>query len=252
MSTLKRKRTYGPSTFPFPGYSQGAKVLTVSRPMFAQSKRRKGFRPGADRVSGYYGRYSKRDGELKFHDVDLDDAVVAAAGTITGTINAIAQGVTESTRVGRKCTLKSINWRWRTYAPEADAVANPAQPDIIRIILYLDKQCNGAAAAVTDILETANYNSFRNLANSGRFTILLDRYVNVNYLTLASDGAGVVSSSENTRAGSYYKRCNIPIEFSSTTGVITEIKSNNLGVCLLSVNGTGGFESKIRLRFSDQ
>ncbi len=42
-------------------------------------------------------RYTVSPGELKFHDLDIDDAAIAAGGTISQvSCNLIAQGVTES------------------------------------------------------------------------------------------------------------------------------------------------------------
>ncbi len=206
---------------------------------------------GFQRTAGFYGRFAPSAGELKFFDLDLDDTVVAAAGGITDSINKIAQGVTEVTRVGRKCTIKSIAWRYQTSLGSFDAQATPQLGQELRIMMYLDKQANGATAAVTDILESADFQSFNNLANSGRFRILMDKIVNITYPSLASDGAGVVSSNGIVRGGRFFKRCNIPIEFSATTGAITEIRSNNIGVLLISNTGVVGFNSKIRLRFSD-
>ncbi len=218
-------------------------------------KRRKvggrAFVPGRDRVGGYYGRYAGRGGELKFHDVDLDDVVVDAAGTVTATVNIIAQGVTESQRVGRKCTLRSINWKYQVNIPEVDGAADPAAGDATRVIMFLDKQANGATATVTDILESADFQSFRNLANSQRFTILHDKMVTLNYNTAASLSANTIDQSNVQRNGSFFKKCNIPLEFSGTNGTIGEIRSNNLGVMLISDAGLSGFASKIRLRFSD-
>ncbi len=106
--------------------SSAANAIVIYDPKAGSSskRRRREFVPGRDRVGGYYGRYAN-GGELKFHDVDLVDAVVAAGFNVTETINIIAQGVTESTRVGRKCTIKSINWHWRVNLPAADAVAVP-------------------------------------------------------------------------------------------------------------------------------
>lgn len=209
---------------------------------------------GYTRRAGYFGRYqygTDGPGELKFHDVDLDDAVVATGGTITPTINIIPQGVTEIQRVGRKCTIRSINWRYRITLPEVDALGTPNPSEMIRIILYHDKQTNGAAATVTGILESADFQSFNNLANKGRFNILLDKSVSLNYQTLASDGANVVSQGGTQRDLTFFKKCTIPIEFDAASGVITEIRSNNLGVLLISSNGICGFDSKFRLRFSD-
>lgn len=210
---------------------------------------------GYERTGGYYGRYNKKDSEeLKFHDVTFSDAVIATAGAIlnTGSINLIAQGTSESERIGRKCTLRAIGLRWDVSMPEQDAVATPETGDVIRMIIYEDKQANGATAAVTDILETADYQSFNNLSNSSRFRTLMDRTWAINYIALASDGAGVVSSPSHILADTFFKKCDIPLEFSATTGALTEIRSNNIGILVISRAGIGGIGGHIRLRFSDQ
>lgn len=213
--------------------------------------RKKSFRRGYSRTGGYYGRFNGIDGELKFHDVDLNDAQVAANGVVTDSINLIAQGITESTRNGRKCTIKTLQWRYRITLPELVDQATPGNPTQVRIIVYVDHQCNGATAAVLDILETADIHSFRNLSNSQRFTILMDKQHVLNYLSMAGDGAGTTAQAFVFREYTWYKKCNIPLEFNSTTGAITEIRSNNVGVILLSSDSIAGFDSKWRLRFSD-
>ncbi len=205
--------------------------------------------PGFTRTGGFFGHAV---GELKFHDIDIDDAAVAAGGTIAiDSVNKIPQGVTEVQRIGRKCTLRSINWRFDIALPEVDAVADPPANDIVRVIVYLDKQANGATAAVTDIVETADYQSFNNLANKHRFRTLMDRSYDLNYLTLASDGAGLVSAGAVIIRDSFFKKINVPVEFSATTGAITEIRSNNIGILLLGKSGASAFTSKMRIRFSD-
>ncbi len=229
-----------------------AGAVMVYRPPVARvAKRRRLFAPGQDRVGGFYGRFSGRGGELKFHDVALTDAVVATAGAITETINIIPQGVTESQRIGRKCTIRSIHWTYQVSMPEQDAVMTPAGGDTLRIILYLDKQCNGETATALLLLETDNVRSFRNLSNSGRFNFLYDKIHNTQYMGLASDGAAVVSQASTISTYRFNKKCDIPIEFNSTTGAIAEIRSNNLGVMLISNQNVVGFSSQFRLRFSD-
>lgn len=209
--------------------------------------------PGVTRVGGFYGRYSGVHGELKFHDVDVNDATISAGGTIlnAGTINIIPQGVTESQRIGRKCTIKSIGWRWRLSLLAQDAGATPVSADTVRVIMYLDKQCNGATAAASDLIESDDFQSFNNLSNSQRFVTLMDRTVTLNVPNMASDAAGVVSSSNYFVDGTFFKKCDIPIEFNSTTGAIAEIRSNNLGILVIGFTGNTVLNSKIRLRFSD-
>ena len=120
---------------------------------------------GYHRTGGFYGRYRATDrfarnggrqAELKFHDLDVDDATVAAGATIAqDSCNKIAQGVTEITRVGRKCTIRMINWRFNIFM---NAAATTNTGDVVRVILFLDKQCNGATAVTTDIVATVPKN----------------------------------------------------------------------------------------------
>ncbi len=188
------------------------------------------------------------DRELKFHDLDIDDVVVAAGGTIAqDSCNLIAQGLTESTRVGRKLNIKSILWRWSIIM--AGATNAGLTTETLRVILYLDKQANGATAAVTDILESADYQSFNNLSNKNRFKTLMDR----TYSLSAGGGtnSGAIQFGEVQEEDMLFMACDIPIEYSLTTGVIAGIRSNNIGVLLLSREGIALFGSKMRLRFAD-
>ncbi len=223
--------------------------VTTGRQARRASKRRAYRRgalavPGYTRTVGYYGR----TGEVKFHDVDLDDAVVAANGTVTASINLIPQGTTEVTRIGRKCTITSIGWKFDMTLP-VSANAAGVSSDHLRVMLILDKQCNGAAATALNVLETDDYQSFNNLANKGRFQTLMDREYDLNYITAAGNGTAN-DWAEAITSDSFYKKCNIPIEFDNTTGAITEIRSNNLFVLLEGRSGVVGFASKIRLRFT--
>lgn len=188
-------------------------------------------------------------GEVKFHDVDLDDAVIGGAA-ITASINLIAQGITEKLRIGRKCRIVTINWRFDINLPEVNGGTDAPSSDITRVIMFWDKSANKATAAVTDILEASDYQSFRNLTNSGRFVMLMDRTYSLNYLTGIGTAADQDYSIVNQH-DTFFKKVNIPIEFTADTGAITEITNNNIGVLLLNKAGVSGFASKIRLRFTD-
>ncbi len=207
------------------------------------------FRPGYDRTGGFYG-YGRRTPEIKFHDVDIDDASIAQNGTILTSACLIAQGATESTRIGRKCTIVGINWRYNLKLSSV-AGANAQSSEQIRLVMYQDKQCNGAAATVTDILESDFYQSFNNIANKKRFRILMDKNYTLNSVGGGGDGA-VNDWPDFYIEDSFYKKCNIPLEFDNTAGAITELKSNNIGVMILSKTGSVSvLDSKCRLRFLD-
>lgn len=222
----------------------------------ARRVRRKSARvvAGYTRRTGNYGRYMPPAGcgpEQKFFDGTLDITSVAQAGAIEDSICKIPQGVTEITRVGRKAVIKSLAYNYSVIVPETHDTATPAHGSQVRVIIFQDKQCNGVTAAVDDILQTANYKSYYNLVNQGRFKILMDRTHNINYQTLASMTDNSFSQSEHQQHYTFYKKLNVPIEFDATSGAITTIRSNNFGILTISKETSPDISSKWRLRFTD-
>ncbi len=216
---------------------------------FVRLTKKKRFRPFRSKVTRDFFNGRTFNIEKKFHDVDIDDTAIANTGTIVlDSCNKIPQGVTEVTRVGRKATIKQINWRFEVRLPTQTAAASAS--DVARIILYHDKQANGATAAVTDLLETANYQSFNNLANKSRFRTLMDRTYDL--VSQAGGGDGTAEDyGQVIISDTLFKKVNIPIEYNSTAGAITEITSNNIGLLTISRSGLAAFASKMRLRFTD-
>ncbi len=228
----------------------------------ASTFQRRGRRAMASgRFAGYYrktGWYRKPNSgpELKFFDGTMTDAVVASGGVVVlNCMNIIDQGVSEQQRIGRKIVLRSIAFRYFMTLPEQDAASTPPPNDVLRILIIQDKQCNGTAATVNGDggpLFTNDTNTFNNLNNKSRFVTLMDRTHMLNYQTLASDGAGLVSSASLQENYSWFKKLNIPLEFSGTTGAITELRSNNLFCVIMGTASHAGFDSRFRLRFSDE
>ncbi len=199
------------------------------------------------RTSGYIGRFTGAQREMKFFDTSLSFAIDATGEVpATGQLNLIPQGVTESQRIGRKAVIKSIQLRARM---STDPVAGNLAA-LTYVLVVLDKQANGAAAAVTDVLTGNDLSTAMvNMANSERFTIL-KRIKNVWNFTAGVDGA-YAPKKQNLE---YYKQCNIPVEFSSTTGAIGEIKSNNIFLLAGTSTGTDDITQvtgTCRLRYVD-
>ncbi len=191
-------------------------------------------------------------GELKFFDGTKGSTTTSATGAISNlSLNLIAQGITEITRIGRRIMVKSLFMHGNVTIPSTATVADTA--DSARIIVYLDKQTNKATAATTDIMEaTISIDSFRNLANKGRFRILSDRKYDV------WSGAGAGEAAGDSEYGEMIvswdlalPKLNIPIEFTAETGAITEITSNNIGVMVIGRSAKCGVGYKWRLRYTD-
>lgn len=220
---------------------------TKARRATKKKKGSKKFRKGYSRTSGYYGRFGGDSGEDKFFDTSLN-FTVDTTGEVpaTGQLALIPQGVTESTRVGRKCVLTSISIHaFLQFVPAAAATA----ATIVALYLMQDTQTNGAAAAATDVFNSTDFVSgHRNLSNSQRFLILK------KWLVTMVAPSGVTTAYNNViRPWHYYRRCKIPMEYSSTTGALTEIRTNNifLMASALSSDDTVTINGQCRVRFSD-
>ncbi len=192
-----------------------------------------------------------RPTENKFKDSAKDDAVIAANGAITTSLNLVAQNVTEQGRIGRKITITKIQCSFSIFlAAEAD-VADLGTGDVVRIMLFVDKQCNGADTTVGTILENTEFDSYRNLASVTRFRILFDKTYAINRRVAMTDGTNTGASPLCVlNLVRINRNVNIPIEFDSTTGAITEVRTNNVGLLYISKHGVAGIDTKCRIRYS--
>lgn len=188
--------------------------------------------------------------ELKWHDVGISETGDLSAGVVCASLNLIPESKTEITRRGLKIICTHISFRYDIDLPQWLAVGVPGEASPVRIILFLDKQCNGAAAAVTDVLLSAEYNSFINLYNQGRFDILMDKIHNINY------GAGGPDATCDCKfiAGygmSYHweQDVHLMLDFDGPDDVIGEVTKNNLGLLIITRTSTPNVIGRIRLRF---
>lgn len=180
------------------------------------------------RTPVYRARRAVPSSELKFLDTNQATEASATAGVIHSiSLNFIAQGVTESERIGRKCSIVKVFLKGEVTLPPTATVGEA--DNTIRLIVYCDKQANGATAAVLDILETASPYAFRNLANSGRFRILYDNRWELSAQAVFG-GTAAPTSVTLRRPFNIAKNLNLPIEFSGVGGTIDELRSNNIGV----------------------
>jgi len=175
---------------------------------------------------------------------DQTGEVLPGGGTSTG-LNLIPQGDTAVTRDGRECYIRSIHLRGYVNLPLNAGISSC----VIRMMLVLDTQANGAYPAFADVVNGVN--GFNNLDNSKRFRILKDWFFAVNSMNLALTAADVLTSTSIYKYIKYNKRCNIPLEFSGTTGAITEVRSNNLVLIAAAAptDDTVNFAMITRIRF---
>lgn len=209
---------------------------------------------GYSRRVGTYGRYQGTGGsEYKYLDTTQTLTAVAAAGSILkSTICILPQGTGPSQRLGRKVTLKTIHFKG--CIKMANTTLAPATADMLRVIIYQDTQCNGTAATIATtadgLLQSADIFSFRNMENTGRYRFLYDKVRSIASMSGAYDGTND-QFGENFASLRFNIKCNIPLEYSATTGVLTELRSNNVGLAAISQDGVVQIEGNFRIRYSD-
>jgi len=207
---------------------------------------------GYVRTGGNYGRFGK-DGELKYFDVQLTGLTnVSATATVSSSdvtgamLVGLAQGTGESQRLGRQITVKSIQFSGTvTFNPGASA--NPIT-GLVKMYVVMDTQANGAYPTLGDIFNNNAYALMRpEMDNSQRFRILRKIEVRVD------PQAGVSGAySDAVRPFNFYKKCNIQVDYSSTTGAITEIRSNNIFlVYVANTSGVCDVSAFTRIRYKD-
>lgn len=166
----------------------------------------------------------------------------------TGQLCFVTTGDTLANRDGAVIQVKSLQIRGAyRYAPAAGATA------ATNVYLYIvqDRQANGAAAAITDVLTSTNMSSaLGNVPNQFRFKIL-KRIV----LSLVASAGVTAAYNDVTGTIDEYIRFKVPLEirYTASAGAIGDLASNN--IFLLAGGDAGGddvvtFGGTARLRFT--
>jgi len=210
--------------------------------------------PGFVRTSGYYGRFRK-GGELKFFDTAIASGgivatCVAASSAATGQVDLIPQGTTESDRDGKEAVVRHIGFHGSVSMVP---VVNTSETANIYWWLVLDTQCNGAQATFSDVMTSTNAaTALVNMENTQRFRILKKRVFKMHSNSSILQSATTSILSPVRQRIDVEMKCNIPLVFSSTTGAITELRSNHIFMMWGAVGATGTtaqINGTCRLRF---
>lgn len=154
--------------------------------------------------------------------------------------NSIDDGTLDTERVGAKIQLTAVQYHFEGALASTDTASN-----LVRLILYADKQPNGATATVTQILQNNDFLSFRNLDNLDRFDILDDSIVELKA------EAGVSGTLVMSRCyKGIYKKVNYPVAYASDAGTFP-ISGACIGLLVIAKSATGVYSVRTRVRFMD-
>lgn len=227
-------------------------------------RRYKGYlRTGGNYRAIRNGVYTERKEHESQYDNTLTNAYTPARNISDNTdscISAPAGGSTDTTRVGNKFVVSSISIKadisgipFTHYTSGTLSGVNQfvaPKPMCITAYLVLDTQTNGAAAAATDIWENGGttYNGLNHmrLDQGNRFKILKKWDIvltpEVDEILNVADGGGAYYVKVNVQWPcakiNYYKKCKIPVRMNTTSGGITNVKSNSLQLWATMKGGT--------------
>jgi len=159
----------------------------------------------------------------------------STTATIT-LLNGMAPGTSALTRNGQK--IKCVSLTLNAFT----TIAAAAQATLVRCMLVLDKQPNGATFSTTDLLATNSVTSVRNIGNARRFVVLYDRR-----FSLSVNGPAQANIS-------VFRKLSFHTEYNTgTAGTIADIQTNALFLFLQSSEATltPDFSYSFRLRFVD-
>jgi len=190
------------------------------------------------RTGGNFAQLGVAGGEERKYD----DVTLSTAMTTTGTfvlMNGLVPGSLASQRIGSKCDFVSILCRFRI-----NTGATPTNC-AYRIMVIVDKQANGVAPTVAEVLVgAALVTSPQNLDNRARFVVLLD-YV---------DTLDIQSHSINMKT--VFMRKKISTTYNSgVAGTVGDIRTNSVYLLLSSTEAAGATAPVLslytRMRFTD-
>ncbi len=163
-----------------------------------------------------------------------------ASWTLINSINSIAIGTEVQKRIGRSIVANGFAIRGYYQTVEH---AEMDDNNWGRAVVYVDHQTNRSSATPTDIFDTDDIDSHRNLDNAQRFTILFDELVPLN----SNDAGKAICVPMSFSKGNL----NLPILYDGADAGIGAISNNNIGFMFGSLNGRAQWIGHFKLYFSD-
>lgn len=222
--------------------------------------RRPTFIPRPRMTNVRFGGYIDR--EVKFFDTTYTAAFIANTGwagseleTATYGLFCPQQGDGESGRDGRKVLVKSLHLKGCLYKAKAADQDDPDDPVQVTFMVVQDMQTNGAQAQGETIMDdtpaaTEECFSFRNLEYTKRFRVLFKKTYVLRDAMAFSDGANTGATSGTGVLININRMLNVPVEFSASTGAVTDIVDNSFHVyACCTVGNTVKLKYNSRVRF---
>lgn len=195
-----------------------------------------------------YIPYATKFGEWKYSDTQVNIDLSTTPGYVL--LNGLVPGTAATQRIGQNVSIKSIEVKLRMQVTPATGV-----DQFVRVLIAVDRQPNGAAPVIGDLLTATSVTAPRNLNNRKRFKILMDKPYAMGGIL---NGAGSGSQTSNLRMVKKYMKFKRPIVVEYNTGnagTVADITSNSIYMFTLGTEAAGNTDTNmlgyIRIRYTD-
>lgn len=221
----------------------------------------KRYRPAAEYEMGEYtgrvGRATKRYVKrcmktMLEHKSAAVANIIGAAPTATGRVDPIqtfiiGQGITDADRTGNFIKLDKVCLRFLA------TLATDGLSSSYRVIIFRDKQVNGAVPAITDLVTTGTGGMFggfnpNNVVSYGgtRFQVLREYMFN-----LTSPNGNVTTSAVTQKAWKVTIKNPGPVQYDATAIAITDIVSGELFVASFASVASSLVQAQVQILYHD-
>jgi hypothetical protein len=198
--------------------------------------------------------YKPNTVEYKVADVNSPGIPINTTGFFTLLCNP-TQGADFNNRIGRKIVLKSLYVRGQCGIEPAlqqptNLTAAPQQ--LVRMVIFIDYQPNGAVPTVADLLTQPSAVSQLNLNNRDRFKVITDKQWVIGPYFTSNTGALTANTGYAIKK---FKTLNLEMIFNGTLGTVADINSGALYMFWIGTIASGDSDSvaqiSTRVRFAD-
>lgn len=193
----------------------------------------------------------------------VDRAVTTTDINTTGAVvllNGLSLGTDYSNRIGRKVYMTSVQFSGYVQA-DAAAVATGAAvtsyTQQVRLLIVYDRQPNGAAPAVTDVLTVAAPQAQLNLNNRDRFKILFDKHYVFGPVVAQAAAPTITTASEPLIYNfNPMVKMTLPTIFNGgNAGTVADMSTGSLYLVAVGTTAAGTTDANLvassRVRFFD-
>lgn len=202
--------------------------------------------------------------ELKYSDVSFSQSMSSAWGFVepaANCYNALELGDGGTDRNGRRVFIHSVSIRGILGRPSyASILTGPMEEQLVRIVIFFDRQANGAQGIAEDLFndDSLNILNFHSLERAARYQILLDRMFHIpansgeaqELEDLTEFVSGETRLAFNMEIG--FGDDPVEVTYKASTGNVTDIVSNALhmvGVARTTVGSFPTLKGVVRIRY---